>query len=291
MVVSELHGVYLPNLGVQIPHQSPVPLPWLIALLPTEAYERRREELGRLPANKVTRATRVELGRIDAFLERCKVRDAIQASRPQGCWCLGYGHRPSRSKVCPDSPTSNAISDYLEFCECRDGQQAYRHYEVMRQRTISNLANERVERHWGSAGIPAVYENVDLNLLEVDDIDQDNLEEVKSWVEKQSKSSIFLFGQHGVGKTTMAVAALKECLKAGRNGLFSSVGMLIDRLREDERDVGNESNVLSSLIDLDVLVLDDLGRARPTAFALDRFFLLLDQRQMWKRPTIFTSNF
>jgi DNA replication protein DnaC len=104
-----------------------------------------------------------------------------------------------------------------------------------------------------------------------------------------------LVGPVGSGKTTLAVAAAKEL--AVRHGLrlrYASIPKLLDDLRHEA--MGHTSAAsLSEHIAAPVLVLDDLGREKFTAFAREKLYLLLDERlrrhtEEEPRITFFTSN-
>jgi DNA replication protein DnaC len=101
-------------------------------------------------------------------------------------------------------------------------------------------------------------------------------------------------GDNGVGKTHLAVAALRElCTTKGARGQFWDFHELIREIRNsyDEQTRTTELQVLSPVVEADVLLLDDLGAWKMTDWMLDTLFFLLNSRYMAKRATLITTNF
>lgn len=107
--------------------------------------------------------------------------------------------------------------------------------------------------------------------------------------------SLFLFGAFGTGKTGLALSILRRRLEGGQPGLYYALADLLDRLRRTyDRARGEEGEsaeqIVRQLQDVDLLVLDDLGAERPTDWALEKLFQVVDGRMRNERETIYTSN-
>jgi DNA replication protein DnaC len=101
-------------------------------------------------------------------------------------------------------------------------------------------------------------------------------------------------GDNGVGKTHLAVAALRELVTAkGARGRFWDFHELIREIKSsyDEQTRTSELQVLSPVVETDVLLLDDLGAWKLTDWMLDTLFFILNSRYMAKRATLITTNF
>ena len=72
------------------------------------------------------------------------------------------------------------------------------------------------------------------------------------------KRNAVLVGGTGTGKTHLAVAIARSCIRAGRRARFTTVIDLVNRL-EDEARAGKAGRLAEQLIRLDLLVLDELG--------------------------------
>jgi len=101
-----------------------------------------------------------------------------------------------------------------------------------------------------------------------------------------------LMGSVGTGKTHLALAAARQLIERRTRCYFTTVPRLLEDLRETQRP--NAARQLADLRrtieDVPALVLDDLGADRPTDFAAEQLFLILDRRWQERRRTLITSN-
>ena len=107
---------------------------------------------------------------------------------------------------------------------------------------------------------------------------------------------LFLLGPPGVGKTHLAVAALRQIINRTRaHGLFYDTRELLRVIRStfgsDPMNRLTESDVLRPVIEADVLVLDDLGAEKTSEWVEETMNLIVNTRYNERRLTIFTSNY
>jgi len=102
-----------------------------------------------------------------------------------------------------------------------------------------------------------------------------------------------LMGPSGVGKTHLAVAALKELIKRGHGGLFCDYRELLKEIQASYNPASEstEMGILEPIRTAEILVLDDLGASKPSAWVLDIIGLVLNARYNEKRVTILTTNY
>ena len=101
-------------------------------------------------------------------------------------------------------------------------------------------------------------------------------------------------GDNGVGKTHLAVAVLRELVATkGARGQFWDFHELIREIKSsyDPETKTTELQVLEPVVEMDVLLLDDLGAWKMTDWMNDTLFYILNSRYMAKRPTVITTNF
>ncbi len=101
-------------------------------------------------------------------------------------------------------------------------------------------------------------------------------------------------GDNGVGKTHLAVAVLRELVSSkGARGQFWDFHELIREIKSsyDPETKTTELQVLSPVVEMDVLLLDDLGAWKMTDWMNDTLFYILNSRYLAKRCTIITTNF
>ena len=101
-------------------------------------------------------------------------------------------------------------------------------------------------------------------------------------------------GSAGLGKTHLASSILKYVIQErGATGLFWEHKELLERLRSfyDLRTAGGENKFLRSIIECDLLVLDDLGEVgNNSEWVLDTTSYILNSRYNESRSTLVTTN-
>lgn len=101
-------------------------------------------------------------------------------------------------------------------------------------------------------------------------------------------------GTIGVGKTHLAVGILRELIaEKGSNGLFFDYRDLLKQIQGsyNVESSTNEMDILQPVFDVEVLVLDELGAAKPTEWVWDTVALVLNSRYNNRQTTIITTNY
>ncbi|MFW6159604.1 MAG: ATP-binding protein [Acidobacteriota bacterium] len=107
-------------------------------------------------------------------------------------------------------------------------------------------------------------------------------------------SGILLLGSPGVGKTHLSVGIIKELIKEKKTSCyFCDFRELIHNIQASYSPDSplSESEVLNPVFRADVLVLDELGAKRTTAWVEEMVFYIINHRYINKKLTIFTSNY
>jgi DNA replication protein DnaC len=119
------------------------------------------------------------------------------------------------------------------------------------------------------------------------------------------KAGLLFVGPVGIGKTHLACATLRELVLAGHSGLFYSYPDLLTEIRRTYNDNGGlkhftdpdgnrwetESQILSHVINVDVLLLDELGKVKASEWVLDKIREIIGGRYARKNTTLITTNF
>ena len=98
-------------------------------------------------------------------------------------------------------------------------------------------------------------------------------------------------GPFGTGKTGLAVCILRAFLAKLRPALLWTAPDLLTRIKATYREDGEgEEALLRRLVEVDLLVLDDLGAERASDWQREKLYQVLNGRMASERETVFTSN-
>ncbi len=147
------------------------------------------------------------------------------------------------------------------------------------------------------ANIPRRYRDCSFENFEIhNDSHKDAMKIVKKFIKNypvQDVGLLFL-GPCGVGKTHLAVATMNELIrKKAVPCYFCDFRELIRSIQSTYSPDSEltEVDVLSPIFRTDVLVLDELGAKRTTAWVEETIFYIINNRYNNKKLTIFTSNY
>lgn len=119
--------------------------------------------------------------------------------------------------------------------------------------------------------------------------------EVRSYVRNLSARleegrGMWLVGDVGTGKTTLAMIVSAAALEAGHSVAIYSLPRLLNLIRDE---VGTENSLLDLLDRLsavDLLHIDDLGAQHTTPWRLEQLYSIVDSRYQAGRPIVATTN-
>lgn len=148
-----------------------------------------------------------------------------------------------------------------------------------------------------AAGVPRRYLHCSLeNYQPANPLQKQALAVARTFIESwpAHDRGILFTGSCGTGKTHLATAILRHLiLEQGIDGCFADYQDLLKRIQATFQKGGDgpsEDELLGPVLTADLLVLDDLGSRRSTAWAEETLAHVLTVRYNEERTTILTTN-
>jgi DNA replication protein DnaC len=187
---------------------------------------------------------------------------------------------PCRSATAMAAASSREDTRVASPCRCRSAR-----VERRRSRRLS-------------AVIPRKYRGVSFNRSPVTDMPEPQVRIVRRFVGALEENldggrGLWLHGQVGTGKTTLAMLVSKIALEAGRSVAIYSLPKLLARIRRTyDAEAGEDSYLalFELLTSVDLLHIDDLGAEKRSDWVLEQLYALINERYEAQRSILVTTN-
>ena len=194
--------------------------------------------------------------------------------------------------------------DY-ERCNCKDAQKYWNEYDMKKLqmfeeekklRKMQEFAN-KVDKIIKNSKMSKRNLNYKFENFEVNSNNKKVYQSLKNYSEKLvnevERKGLILVGNNGVGKTHLACSIANELI---RNGIPIIYGTLINLLAElkNTYDVDNnisEMKIIKLYEKVDLLIIDDLGKEKPSEWGLEKLFTVINSRYENNLPVIITTNY
>lgn len=106
-----------------------------------------------------------------------------------------------------------------------------------------------------------------------------------------ASGNLYLYGGTGLGKTHLSLAIAREVLQKGYNVIYDSAINLMHILDQEQfRRTKDSSDTLPSILECDLLILDDFGTEFDTAFSRSMLYTIINSRVNARKPMIVNTN-
>jgi DNA replication protein DnaC len=146
--------------------------------------------------------------------------------------------------------------------------------------------------------IPKLYRGVSFDRPPVSDMARtapDQIRSIRRYVQAIDANidggrGLWIQGNVGTGKTTLAMLVSKAALDAGRSVAIYSLPRLLNLLRESMESDGGLLDLLDRLTAVDLLHIDDLGAENRTDWVLEQLYSIVNARYEAERAIVATTN-
>jgi DNA replication protein DnaC len=109
----------------------------------------------------------------------------------------------------------------------------------------------------------------------------------------EAGQGLWIFGDTGTGKTTLAMLVSKAALDAGRSVAIYSLPKLLARIRRTYDSAPGGDSYLAffeQLTSVDLLHIDDLGAEKRSDWVLEQLYAIVNERYEAQRSIVVTTN-
>ena len=135
-----------------------------------------------------------------------------------------------------------------------------------------------------ACGIPARYDGIKLSETIIAG------HEAGMWAKLAEGTGLWLTGPAGTGKTTVAAAIAREAVRLGWSVRFANAVDMYQSLRDSYNGTG-EAKAMARYTAPRLLVIDDLGKGKPTAWVAEKLYSIVNSRWDAGVPTIVTTQY
>ena len=164
-----------------------------------------------------------------------------------------------------------------QMCKCL--KQQFYNIEYNKS-NISNLENHKFENFLStvySTDVDKVKYNSDISPREnIEIIKKISQKFIKNFDDSNEKNLLFT-GNTGLGKTFLSGCIANELLKKGKNVLYQTAPVMLDTII-DYRFGKTDNSIYNNLLDVDLLIIDDLGTECMNNMKFTELFTVLNTR-------------
>ena len=201
--------------------------------------------------------------------------------------------------------TKRTIELDYERCNCNDAQAYWNEYDLKKLRMLEEEKklelmqefSKRVERIIKNSKMSKRNLSYKFDNFEPNNSNRKAFNNLKNYSEKLvngiEKKGLILVGNNGVGKTHLACSIANKLIENGTPVIYGTLINLLAELRNSYDTDNNisEMEIIKLYENVDLLIIDDLGKEKPSEWGLEKLFTIINSRYENNLPVIITTNY
>lgn len=194
--------------------------------------------------------------------------------------------------------------DY-ERCNCNDAQAYWNEYDLRKLKLLEEEKklelmqefSKRVERIIKNSKMSKRNLSYKFNNFEPNNSNRKVFNNLKKYSEKlingMEKKGLILVGNNGTGKTHLACSIANKLIENGTPVIYGTLINLLAELRNSYDTDNNisEMEIIKLYENVDLLIIDDLGKEKPSEWGVEKLFTIINSRYEKNLPVIITTNY
>ena len=201
--------------------------------------------------------------------------------------------------------TNRVITLDYERCQCKEAKEFWKEYDLKKLRIIEEEKKLELMQEF-SRKVEKIIKNSKMskrNLsykfdnFEINNCNKKVFNNLINYSEKLvnniEKKGVILFGNNGVGKTHLACSIANRFIEKGIPVIYGTLINLLAELRNSYEIDNNisEMEIIKLYENVDLLIIDDLGKEKPSEWGLEKLFTIINSRYENNLPVIITTNY
>ena len=165
-------------------------------------------------------------------------------------------------------------------------------YDIEQKRWDEEQKKIEIRRMKDRSFMDLKYKDAKFDDLSVNEYNREAYDMSRAYVDRfdemyNDNRGLLFYGPVGTGKSYMAACIANALMENGVPVVMTSFVRLLEIFSRGRE---YESEVLRTMDESKLLVIDDLGAERSTDYALEKVYNVVDSRYRLRKPVIFTTN-
>ena len=201
--------------------------------------------------------------------------------------------------------TKRVITLDYERCECNDAQAYWNEYDLKKLKMLEEEKklelmqefSKRVERIIKNSKMSKRNLSYKFDNFEPNNSNRKVFNNLKNYSEELlngiEKKGLILVGNNGGGKTHLACSIANKLIENGIPVIYGTLINLFAELRNSYDTYNNisEMEIIKLYENVELLIIDDLGKEKPSEWGLEKLFTIINSRYENNLPVIITTNY